>query len=73
MNKNLHMIDRAVRVLIAIAVFYLIYDGTLEGLWMWVLGILSVVFVATAFISWCPIYAMLGLSTAPKAEGESKA
>jgi len=70
MKKNLNLLDRLVRTLIAIVVFYLIYDGTLTGTWAWVLGVLSVVFVGTAFMSWCPIYHMLGWSTAPKTTAE---
>ena len=70
MKKNLNMIDRLVRTALAIVVFYLIYDETLQGAWAWVLGVVSVVFVGTAFASWCPIYHMLGLSTAPKQEGQ---
>ena len=68
MRKNMHLIDRVVRILIAVTVFYLIYNETLMSPWSWILGVLSVVFVLTSLINWCPIYTMLGISTAPKSK-----
>jgi hypothetical protein len=70
MQKNLNMIDRIVRLLLAIGVFTMIYMDALQGAWAWVLGIFSVILVGTSFISWCPIYYSLGLSTAPRTADE---
>jgi hypothetical protein len=66
MTRNLHAFDRAVRTLggvALLAVFFLV-----QAPWHWV-GLLGAVFLVTAAVGWCPIYAALGISTS---EGETK-
>jgi len=68
MTANTSGIDRIVRVvlgigLIALALFYMAGLGTL---WTVVIAIVGLVLLGTAFASWCPIYAMFGLSTRNK-------
>lgn len=65
MTKNTHNIDRIVRVVIAIAAFAGAFavGGGLLGI---VLGLVGVIMLATAAMSFCPIYAILGMSTLPK-------
>lgn len=65
MTKNTHNIDRIVRVVIAIAAFI----GALSvggGLLSIVLGLVGVIMLATSAMSFCPIYAILGVSTLGK-------
>lgn len=66
MKKNMSTIDRIVRVIIALVVAVLYYMQIIEGTLAIVLLALSAIFVLTSLFSFCPIYAMLGLSTAPK-------
>ncbi len=66
MKKNMGIIDRTIRTLLAILVGYLIVTGTLTGWVAWVLGILAVVFVVVSFIGSCPLYDVLKISTKPK-------
>jgi len=63
MKKNMGGTDKFVRILLAIAVAVLYFTGTISG----VLGILLLVFAAvfliTSFISFCPLYTILGINT----------
>lgn len=63
MKKNLHSIDRSVRIILALVFAFLIFNGTLTGIAGIILGILAIVFLATGVISFCPIYKALGIST----------
>lgn len=63
MKKNLHSIDRLVRIILALVFAFLIFNGTLTGIAGIILGILAIVFLATGVISFCPIYKALGIST----------
>ena len=61
MVKNIHSIERVVRVLVGLAVISLVFIGP-QSPWGW-LGLIP---VATGLIGWCPPYAMLGISTCKK-------
>jgi len=57
-------LDRGLRIILAVILGYLIFNGTLTGTWAWVLGILSVIFLVTSIFGFCPTYKILGMSTA---------
>ena len=63
MTKNLGTLDQTVRVIVALAVGILIVAGVLTGLTAIILGTVAVIFVLTSLISFCPLYALLKLST----------
>lgn len=63
MTKNMGTVDRAIRILIAIAVGFLWYTGRIGGTLAIVLGIFAVVFVLTSLVGWCPLYNPLRIST----------
>lgn len=58
MTTNIHPIERAVRVLVGLALISLVFMGPMTP-WGW----LGVVPLATGLIGWCPPYALLGIST----------
>jgi len=66
MVKNIHSIERVVRVLVGLAVVSLVFIGP-QSPWGW-LGLIP---IATGLIGWCPPYAMLGISTCKKPEKTS--
>jgi hypothetical protein len=66
MTKNMGSVDRIIRVLIAIAFVTLYLTGVISGIWGIVLIVLSIVFVGTSLISFCPLYLPFGLSTLRK-------
>lgn len=63
MKKNMGTIDRVVRFLLALTVLVLYLTGQLSGTATIILGILAVVFVATSFVGFCPLYVPLNIST----------
>ena len=63
MKKNMGTVDRVVRVLAALVVGWLIFNGTISGILAIVLGIFAVVFLLTSLIGSCPAYLPFGLST----------
>ena len=58
MNKNIHPVERAVRVIVGLGIVSLAFVGP-QSPWAW----LGLVPVATGLIGWCPPYALLGIST----------
>ncbi len=69
MKTNVGSIDKALRVLMGIALLALVF--VLEGPARW-LGLIGLVPLATAAFGFCPAYALFGLSTCPaqtKAKG----
>jgi hypothetical protein len=66
MTKNMGATDRIVRVLVALFVLGLYFSNKISGLTAAVLGIFAIVFLVTSFISFCPLYVPLKLSTKKK-------
>jgi hypothetical protein len=66
MVKNMGIADRMIRVLLAIVVGILYVMGTIAGTVAVILGIVSVVFLLTSAIGFCPGYLPLKISTARK-------
>lgn len=63
MKKNMGSADRIIRVLIAAVIAILYMNGIISGTLGIVLLVLGGIFVATSLINFCPIYAILGVST----------
>ncbi len=63
MKTNMAVIDRIVRTLVAVLVAIGYFTGVLSGTWAIVLGIVAVVFLLTSIVGFCPIYALLGISS----------
>ncbi|MGA0833550.1 MAG: YgaP family membrane protein, partial [Candidatus Kapaibacteriota bacterium] len=60
MIKNMGSADRLVRSLVAVIVLGLILADVVTGTLAWVMGIASVMFVATSLMGSCPLYGPLG-------------
>lgn len=58
MKKNIHPIERALRVIVGLALISMAFIGP-KSPWFF-LGLIPVI---TGFIGWCPPYAILGMST----------
>ncbi len=56
-------LDRIIRLVVAITVAVLFYLNIIEGTLAYVLLALAGVFVLTSFISFCPLYSIVGLNT----------
>ena len=57
--------DRMIRIILAIVFAALYFTGTVQGTLGLVLVILGGVFLLTSFVSFCPLYAIVGLNTCP--------
>mgnify|MGYP001402876877 CR=1 FL=1 len=60
MTRNEGTLDRALRIIVGLALIALTVTGTI-GLWGWI----GVVPLVTGAIGWCPAYTLLGFSTCP--------
>lgn len=66
MKKNLGSADRIIRIVVAITITVLFFTNVITGILGIVLLVLAGIFLATGFISTCPIYLAFGLSTLRK-------
>ncbi|MBK6275635.1 MAG: DUF2892 domain-containing protein [Saprospirales bacterium] len=66
MKKNMGSVDRIVRILVAVVIAILYFTHVLSGTVAIVLLVLAGIFVATSFMSFCPLYLPFGLSTIKK-------
>lgn len=68
MKKNMGIADRVIRLIIAAVVGVLFFMDVIPGVLGVVLLVFAGIFVLTSFISFCPLYAPLGISTCPVKE-----
>lgn len=67
MNHNIGRTDRALRVVVGLALLSLLV--VVEGDLRW-LGLVGLVPLLTALVGNCPLYSMLGVSTCPRRAGK---
>ncbi len=65
MKKNMGNADRIVRIIVALLVAYLYYSGVISGTLGIILLVVAAVFLLTSFVSFCPLYTLLGINTCP--------
>jgi len=66
MKKNMGMIDRIIRILIAVAVLILYISNVINGTSAIVLLVLSGILIITGIIGLCPLYLPFGFKTFKK-------
>jgi hypothetical protein len=66
MKKNMGSTDKIIRLLVAVLIAILYFTNQIIGTAAIILGLLAIIFVATSFISFCPLYLPFGLSTRKK-------
>lgn len=66
MKKNMGVVDRVLRSILAVIVGILYFTGQLTGTAAIILGIFAVIFLATSSVGYCPAYTLLGISTLQK-------
>ncbi len=59
-QTNIGLIDKSARIVIGVLLIALALFGVI-GWWGW----LGIVPLATAFVRFCPLYALFGISTCP--------
>ena len=68
MKKNMGTVDKAFRILAAVLIVVLYFTNIISGTIAIVLLALAGIFIATSFMSFCPLYLPFGISTRPKSE-----
>ncbi len=66
MKKNMGNLDRALRIIVAVVIIALYYSHVISGLVASIGLVLSVIFILTSFISFCPLYLPFGIDTREK-------
>ena len=60
MKKNVGNTDKWVRIVLGVALIAVLIF--VQSAWRWV-GLVGVVLVVTAFLNFCPLYALFGIHT----------
>lgn len=60
MTKNIGKVDRVARIVVGVIFIVL---GVMTGSW---LGLIGLIPIATAVISWCPLYDLLKINSCGK-------
>jgi len=63
MKKNMGSMDKIIRIVIAAIIATLYFTNVVSGTLGIILLILAAVFVLTSFVSFCPLYSIIGFST----------
>jgi di/tricarboxylate transporter len=66
MKKNMGSVDRIIRILVAITIAILYFTGQISNTAAIILMVLAIIFIATSFIGFCPLYWPFRLSTRKK-------
>lgn len=66
MKKNMGNLDKIIRISIALIVAVLYFTNIINGVTAIILGVLALIFLATSFISFCPLYYPFKISTRKK-------
>jgi hypothetical protein len=63
MTKNMGSADRIIRLIVAAVAAVLYFTGTITGTLGIVALVVAAIFTLTSVISFCPLYAIVGMST----------
>jgi hypothetical protein len=66
MKKNMGSIDKVVRIVAALVIAGLYFGNIISGTLAIVLLVVAGIFILTSFMSFCPLYLPLGISTCKK-------
>jgi len=66
MKKNLGTIDKVIRILVAVVIAVLFFTNVITGTLGIILLVLSVVFVLTSLVGFCPLYLPFGINSVTK-------
>ncbi len=60
MEKNVGSLDRGARIIVGLALLSLVFLRQDSSRWFGLIGVLPLL---TASLSWCPLYTVLGIKT----------
>ena len=56
-------VDRVLRALAGVVILWLYYQGILYGLSAIILFFVSIMFLITSMVGYCPVYALIGINS----------
>ncbi len=65
MKTNMSGTDRVIRIAVALVAIVLYFTGILSGIVGSIALVVAGIFLLTGFVSFCPLYALLGIKTTP--------
>ncbi|MFN3849846.1 MAG: DUF2892 domain-containing protein [Spirosomataceae bacterium] len=63
MKKNVGKTDATIRIIVALIIGFLYYNGTISGTLGIIAIVFAVVFLLTSLVSFCPLYTLFGINT----------
>ncbi len=63
MKRNLGLLDRALRTVVAVALLLMVFGEIITGFWGVVVAVVSAIFLLTSLVGICPLYSLFRLST----------
>jgi hypothetical protein len=63
MRKNMGTADKIIRLVVAALFVVLYFTKVVTGVWGIVMLVIALMFVATSFLSFCPLYLPFGIKT----------
>ncbi len=57
------VLDRSIRIIIAVVLFLLFFTNVIGSLLGILLLVVASIFLLTSFVSFCPLYSLLGIKT----------
>lgn len=70
MKKNMGLIDKTIRSIIAAVIAILYFTNVISGTLALILGAFAIIFLITSFVSFCPLYTPFGISTREKKQAK---
>jgi hypothetical protein len=66
MKKNMGLIDKVIRILVAVVVIALYFANVISGILAIILLIFAGIFILTSLLGFCPAYLPFGINTGKK-------
>lgn len=66
MKKNMGSLDRFIRLAIVMLISFLSMKAVINGTLSLILLGVSIIFLLTSLIGYCPLYSVFGIQTCPK-------
>jgi len=66
MKQNMGKVDRILRLVVAVVIGFLYWNGTISGMMASTLSVLAVIFLLTSLVRFCPLYLPFGINTCEK-------
>ncbi|HAN19254.1 MAG: hypothetical protein A2X13_01135 [Bacteroidetes bacterium GWC2_33_15] len=63
MKKNMGKVDKTIRIIVALVIAILFFTKIITGTLGIILLVVAGVFLVTSFISFCPLYTLVGCNT----------